>query len=132
MNAPHSYRVLVVDDDEDSRDLMDNALMVAGYATFAAPHAEAAIERFAFEVPDVIITDLTLPAMSGEELAAYVRARPELADILLVATSGRDASPSTRALFDIVHPKPIDFDALVTSMAAALQSKAHNQPHFPA
>jgi DNA-binding NtrC family response regulator len=132
MSTNHSYRVLVVDDDEDSRELMESALMMTGYATFAAPHAEAAIERLAIEVPDAIITDLTLPQMSGEDLAAYVRGRPELATILLVATSGRDVSPSTRALFDIVRPKPIDFDALIASLSTAFKSRVSQSPAFSA
>ncbi len=130
MKTNHSYRVIVVDDDEDSRELMESALTMTGYATFGAPHAEAAIERLAVEVPDAIVMDLTLPQMSGEDLAAYVRARPDLADVLLVATSGRDVSPSTRALFDIVRPKPIDFEALLSSMSSALAAKAQHQPRF--
>jgi CheY-like chemotaxis protein len=131
MSTNHSYRVIVVDDDEDSRELMESALAVTGYTTFGAPHAEAVIERLTVEVPDAIVTDLTLPAMSGEDLAAYVRARPEYADILVVATSGREMDPSTRALFDIVQPKPIDFAALVTSLTSALESKARKTPRFP-
>jgi DNA-binding NtrC family response regulator len=124
------YRVMVVDDDEDSRELMESALMMTGYATFAAPHAEAAIERLAVEIPDVIITDLNLPEMSGEDLAAYVRSRSELANVLLVATSGRDVSPSTRALFDIVRPKPVDFDALIAGLSAAFQSRISQSAGF--
>jgi hypothetical protein len=60
-----------------------------------------------------------------------VRARPEYADILVFATSGREMDPSTRALFDIVQPKPIDFAALVTSLTSALESKARKTPRFP-
>ncbi|MEO7111502.1 MAG: response regulator [Polyangiaceae bacterium] len=127
LTPPRSYRVLIVDDDDDSRELMESALAVAGYVTSSAAHAEAAIEQLAIEVPHAIITDLTLPQMSGEDLAAHVRGKKELAAILLIATSGRDVAPATLALFDIVRPKPIDFDNLIASMGAQLDARVGRQ-----
>lgn len=125
MSTNHSFRVLVVDDDEDSRELMESALSVAGFSTSAAPHAEAAIEQMQTQVPDVVITDLTLPQMSGEDLATHVRSQKQLAKILMVATSGRELSPATRSLFDLVRPKPVDFDSLIEGMNALLKLRTN-------
>lgn len=119
-----SYRALIVDDDEDSRDLMESALSMAGFVCSAAPHAEAAVEVIAASRPDAIVTDLTLPEMSGEELARFIRSQNHLTPILLVATSGRDMASFDRSLFDIVSGKPVDIDSLVASMNALFESRA--------
>jgi DNA-binding response OmpR family regulator len=79
--------VLIVEDDDDLRELCGHLLAGAGYSVSvaaSAPDALAALDR---EVPAVILLDLTIPG-SAEAIAAAVRARTELAGTALVVVSG--------------------------------------------
>ena len=123
MSSAASYHVLIVDDDEDSRELMEISLSAAGFVTSTAAHAEEAIERLREERPDAIVLDLTLPKMSGEQLAEHVRNQPDLAAILLVATSGRDVTPATVGHFDLVRRKPLDYESLISGVRELIESR---------
>ena len=60
--------VLVVDDDDLVRDMVEASLMRAGYRVILARDGEAAIDRLGTEAPDLILTDLFMPNCDGIEL----------------------------------------------------------------
>jgi CheY-like chemotaxis protein len=70
-------RVLVVDDDDDSRDLVLNILQNCEAITFAASSAEQALAIIVRDHPDVLISDIGMPGMDGYELVRAVRALPD-------------------------------------------------------
>ena len=79
---PHS--VLIVDDHAAIRDVIEEALVRAGFKTFSAASAENALLVMERQSVDVVISDEQMPGMSGSELLAVVRRKyPETIRIIL-------------------------------------------------
>ncbi|MEP7052002.1 MAG: ATP-binding protein, partial [Pseudomonadota bacterium] len=70
-------RVLVVDDDDDSRDLVVSILEKCEAITFPASSAEQALSMIVRDRPDVLVSDIGMPGMDGYDLMRAVRALPE-------------------------------------------------------
>jgi DNA-binding NtrC family response regulator len=75
MTHQKNTKVLVVDDDEPSRDLFCKALTSAGYAVRAASDGLNAIRRLEETRFDVVLTDVCMPQMDGLELLTKIRDR---------------------------------------------------------
>ncbi|HEX2672151.1 MAG TPA: ATP-binding protein, partial [Polyangiaceae bacterium] len=79
LTAPElrGIRVLVVDDDDDSRDLVVSILEKCEAITFAASSAEQALSMLVHDHPDVLVSDIGMPGMDGYELVRAIRALPD-------------------------------------------------------
>jgi FixJ family two-component response regulator len=77
-------RVLVVEDDESMREAADRLLALAGFETAAYASAESLLAGGAGEAASCIVSDLRLPAMSGLELLAALRARGTRTPLVLI------------------------------------------------
>ena len=111
-------RILVVDDNADAARMLQVLLRCEGHEARIAFDGPAAIEAATLFRPDVVLLDLTLPGMSGVEVAAELRCLPELSDCRLVAVTGhgeeRLPSPSP---FDHHFQKPVNHAALLGYLA---------------
>ncbi len=91
--AGFNYRILVVDDDPNVRTTSVSVLKNKGYEVRAAEDGFAALAELRRSVPDVIISDLGMPNMSGFELLSVVRRR--FPHVPVIAISGKfDGSPN--------------------------------------
>jgi CheY-like chemotaxis protein len=86
VSTPSKHQVLVVDDDPSVRETVALLLMSAGYDVAAAEDGFGALLQLRKMLPDLIISDLNMPHMSGFELLSVVRRR--FPEILTVAMSG--------------------------------------------
>ncbi|HEY1957153.1 MAG TPA: chemotaxis protein CheB [Polyangiaceae bacterium] len=114
---PPGAKVLVVEDNKDSREMFCEMLERAGFSCRAAedgPGALSAIEEFR---PHVAIMDIGLPNIDGFEVARRVRSDPRNADIRLIALTGygraADRAAAAEAGFDDHLVKPVDTDRLL-------------------
>jgi CheY-like chemotaxis protein len=80
-------RIVVCEDDPVIMKLLQVALRDCGYELLTAPNGVLGFELIERERPDAILTDVTMPRMSGLELADAVRARPDLAQIPIIFLS---------------------------------------------
>jgi CheY-like chemotaxis protein len=113
--------VLVVDDDPDVLGALLEALETEGYEVQGARDGIDALKCIGRRRPDLIITDLLMPTMTGFELLAALHDDPRLATIpTLIITAGRspDASEATGS---VVLPKPLDLDRLMRAITACTQ-----------
>jgi len=120
--------ILVVDDHEDS------AVSIALLLTRKGNHVEVAYDgRQAIEIaetlrPQVILLDISLPGLSGYEVAGRMRQRPWGRDVVLVAMTGLSGAWERRrslsAGFDHHLVKPIDTKALYAILASIQESPA--------
>jgi PAS domain S-box-containing protein len=78
-------RVLIVDDDDDLRQLGVRMLKKAGFEVFEADCGEAAIRRFSDCQPQLILMDMRMPGMDGKQAAQRIRALPGGNDVLIFA-----------------------------------------------
>jgi CheY-like chemotaxis protein/two-component sensor histidine kinase len=128
---PDAGRILLVDDNRDSAEMLAEALSALGYATHVAldaPGALRAVQEVSF---DVALLDIGLPVMSGYELAQRLRASPASAHIALVAVTGygqpRDRMASVDAGFDAHLVKPVDLEQ-VAQIVRSLTKDRQERP----
>ena len=109
---PGPLRVLVVEDHRIIARTFARLLEALGHTVRIAGGGAEALAETERDTPDVIFSDISMPGMSGYELAERLRDRPHLADTLLVAVTGYGGeSDRRRALdagFDAHLPKPAD------------------------
>ena len=105
-------KVLVVDDNTDSADMLAMMLTLAGHDMSVSYSASDALARVDGLRPDVVVLDIGLPGMNGYSLVRELRARPGLAAITMIALTGYGSPDDrTRALeagFDLHLVKPVD------------------------
>jgi two-component system, cell cycle response regulator DivK len=77
--------VLLVEDDADARGLYGYMLALAGYKVKAVSNGLEAFAEIQVNRPDVIVTDIAMPVLSGVDLIMAVRSDDELADLPVVA-----------------------------------------------
>ncbi len=107
-----SLRVLVVDDNEDTAEMMGLLLGMDGHEVEVAHTGPSALEAAAARRPDVIVLDIGLPGLDGYQVAQRLRQDPAYKDVLLIAASGygqeADRRRSWEAGFDHHLVKPVD------------------------
>ncbi|HEX8118714.1 MAG TPA: response regulator [Pyrinomonadaceae bacterium] len=116
-------KILVVEDDEVGRELMRMALERDGYEVVTAEDGERGFELALSERPDLIVTDVAMPAADGVQLVRRVRSAPEVAATPILVTTGFGTGNATYTLTqgaDAYEPKPIDPDALRESVRRLL------------
>ena len=120
-DARFERRVLVVDDDQDSAELLVLLLEMHGHHARTA-HTGADALRAASEFrPQVAILDVGLPDMTGYELAALLRQREDLANCKLIAVTGYSGAAELKKSkisgIDLHLVKPVDLTTLARSVA---------------
>jgi PAS domain S-box-containing protein len=121
-------RVLVVDDDDDSRDLVVSILEKCEAITFPASSAEQALSIIVSERPDVLVSDIGMPGMDGYDLLRAVRALPdERAQRVpaVAVTAYARSEDQRRALaegFQLHLAKPIEPAAFANAVARLSRS----------
>lgn len=117
-------KVLVVDDDDHMRALVENRLRQAGHRVLGACSADAALVLVADRgVPDVIVLDVLMPGVSGLELLVRLREEPASAHLPAVFLSARVQESDIaagRALGATYLTKPVVISALLSAIDAAL------------
>jgi two-component system, cell cycle response regulator DivK len=78
-------KVLLVEDDADARGLYGYMLALAGYRVKVVSNGLEAFAEIQVERPDVIVTDIAMPVLSGLDLITALRSNEELADLPVVA-----------------------------------------------
>ncbi len=115
-SAHRSFRVLVVDDMRAMRVVTEQLLQKLGHEVQVAENGEAALEKLNCFKPDIVFSDISMPVMSGHELARRIRERTDLERVCLVALTGHgqssDREMAFEAGFDRHLTKPVDFQSL--------------------
>jgi CheY-like chemotaxis protein len=123
-----ALRILIVDDHEDSAEMLSMLLAGKGHTTRQALDGTAALAVAAAFMPHVGLLDLSLPGMSGYELAQQLRAVPGLSHIRLVAVTGHGSDAHrarARAAGFTEHLlKPVDLEAIDAVLESVRQTLA--------
>ena len=116
---PHDLSVLVIDDDFDTRMIIEDVLKSEGYTVVTAPNGAEALELLRARVPRLILLDLTMPVMGGAEFR-----RAQLEDLNIasiptyVMTARSDPGPQVGGLsVRGVSTKPVALDELLKVVA---------------
>jgi CheY-like chemotaxis protein len=115
------FRVLLVDDDADSNDMLGKVLEIAGHEVTKAADGLTAVGRIRDEAPDVVVCDIGLPGLDGFAVAEAVRAHENGPRPMLIALTGygqaEDRQRALAAGFDQHLVKPVSPAVLLQLMA---------------
>ncbi len=110
-------RVLLVEDDDDNRDLMAEVLATAGFEVVASATGKDALRSLSERPVDVIVTDVGMPGMGGLELAAAARrAAPSVPVIVVTGWAEREDIAASKDV-EAVLVKPVDPDVLAQAVS---------------
>lgn len=90
MNVISVGTILIVEDSPSELELMSHYLEESGYKVVKASGGKEAIEKIKTEEPNVVITDLVMPDMSGFELCRYLKKNPETQTVPIVICSSKN------------------------------------------
>jgi DNA-binding response OmpR family regulator len=109
--------VLVVDDDEDVRDLVTFKLQMAGYRTVTAADGCTALTLINEARPDLVVLDMAMPGMDGLSVCYRMHADPATAEIPVIMLSGMATETDVDLAFvsgaEEYMPKPVNTGELV-------------------
>lgn len=124
--TPPPPTVLIVEDDQDTRELYETIFNIEGFWVAQATSAEAAVDQAAHLQPDVIITDVGLAnGCDGVALASRLHAFPRTANVPVIAVTGRNLKElSPQAEFSEILQKPVSPNELVAATRRVLAASA--------
>jgi CheY-like chemotaxis protein len=118
-------RFLVVDDNEDIRDVFCRLVERAGHVASTAYDGQDAVETLERERFDVMLLDLTMPRMTGVEVVRWLRDRPEVAPALRIVVISAWAGENRAVLQELgittVMQKPLRIQQLTDLIAETLR-----------
>jgi CheY-like chemotaxis protein len=137
MSKASRRHILVVDDDPGVRETLAMLLMCAGYDAAVAEDGFAALSQLRKTLPDVVISDLEMPRMSGFELLSVVRRRfPQILTVAMSGAYSEDGLPAGIAADGFYakggQPKNLLRKIEQLIMSAPPSSRAHRQEIVPA
>jgi DNA-binding response OmpR family regulator len=113
-------RVLVVDDEDDIRNLVHDILTGSGYEVFTASTGEEALTKVVAYKPDLVILDVVMSGMSGLEVCRLIKAKPNLKGtrVLMLSALSRavDQKLIADAGADVYMKKPFSVHDLLSKI----------------
>ena len=121
----NGLRILLVEDDDDNRELMAEVLAACGHEVLSAATGHEGLETLAKHSVDVVVTDVGMPGMGGLEMARAVKAiAPRVPVVVVTGWAERDDISNARGRdVDAVLIKPVDPDALTQTVSDVAQGR---------
>jgi CheY-like chemotaxis protein len=113
-------RVLLIEDNDDGREMMATMLVAYGYPVVQAGDGLAGVAAALQQVPDVALVDIGLPGIDGYEVARRLRQAEQTSHIRLIALTGYGLADDQRRVleagFDLHLVKPVDIRLLLEAL----------------
>jgi carbon storage regulator CsrA len=126
-NGPVHHRALVVEDDDNERELLAGYLRMSGFDVDTAADGLQAMVRMTEHSPHVVLLDMRMPRCDGRQTVSAIRSNPDFRDLKLFAVSGCDPDEMNVSLgpngVDRWFSKPLDPKTLVEALRDALQTE---------
>ena len=120
-------KILIVEDDEDLHLLYRLYLQGESYRIIEAVNGKEGLECVERETPDLIVLDMIMPVMDGEEFIKQLRFEKKILDIPVIIASVNDKIPAAlleKGKIRTVLKKPFPIETLLREIEAALKEKA--------
>lgn len=108
-------KILLVEDSDDAREALAKLLELDNFMVITAGDGLKGVSAARAEHPDLIITDINMPHMSGIEMIKELRKESDFTNVPIVVITAYGQSVSTKALevgADSVMTKPVEYDLL--------------------
>ena len=127
--ALSGYKILVVEDQPDTRQLIETALVAGGAVVFAASSADEGLELWRREQPHALISDIAMPGRDGYSLMREIRSTdpahmPRVTIALSAYAASQDHHRSIEAGFQRHLTKPVDPVVLVETLRELVDATA--------
>jgi DNA-binding response OmpR family regulator len=126
-DAASRSHILVVDDIEDNRDILERRLRKQGHEVDCADGGQAAIDLIAQRPYDLVLLDVMMPEVDGFQVLQHIKGSPETRDIPVIMISALDDMASIVRCIELgaedYLPKPFDAVLLRARIAASLERK---------
>ena len=110
MSSKEKLLALVIEDDPEQQSIFTKAIEMAGFSVEPIGDGRQAINRLDEITPSLIILDLHLPGVSGDEILRYIRADERLASVsVILATADPLLADSLHDQSDLILLKPVSF-----------------------
>jgi CheY-like chemotaxis protein len=120
--------VLLIEDNDDGREMMATMLASFGYPVLQARDGLEGVKVALAECPDVALVDIGLPGIDGYEVARRLRRESATRELRLIAVTGYGLAEDQRRVleagFDYHMVKPVDVAALIERMSGPLSKPA--------
>ena len=117
--------ILLVEDNEMNRDMLSRRLGKRGYEVVIAVDGETGVEMATSENPDLILMDISLPGINGEEATRLIKAKEETASIPIIALTAHamagDREKALEAGCDDYDSKPVELPRLLAKIQTLLE-----------
>jgi len=116
-------RILLVEDDGDALTALSMLLSVEGFDVMRAGNVQEAYEDALSARPDLVVTDIEMPMLTGLDLIKLFKRHPALAKIPIIAMSatGKTQLQTAKALGAVaVYPKPLEYERLISAIKKLL------------
>ncbi|HVF91805.1 MAG TPA: response regulator [Blastocatellia bacterium] len=124
-----SEKILVVDDSDDTREMMAKLLELESFTVITAEDGDAGIYRAKAERPDLIITDINMPNINGIEMIKLLRDEADFSRVPIMAITAYGSSVAAEAIeagADQAMTKPVEFDSLIEDIKKLLVKARFN------
>ena len=122
-------KILVVDDSDDTREMMAKLLELEAYNVITAEDGLVGLNKAETEQPDLIITDINMPNLNGIEMIKMIRRQSPVQGVPIMAITAYGSSVAAEALAagaDRATTKPIEFDSLINGIKQLLAKSKFN------
>ncbi|HXE51953.1 MAG TPA: response regulator [Tepidisphaeraceae bacterium] len=120
-------RILVVEDNDESRDALTRRLERRGFDVLHAADGRAGVDLARSEKPDLILMDLNMPEVDGWDATRRIKAEPQLKEVPVIALTAHamigDRERALEAGCTDYHAKPIEFPKLLAQIESVLQNR---------
>jgi DNA-binding response OmpR family regulator len=123
MTIRHRKRILLVEDDSDLATLYRGVLRMAGFECLCASDGWNALRMVDDERPDLVVLDIHLPGLRGDEILREMASRDETRDIPVVVVTGSDIALAVRQAKQILR-KPCPPERLLSVVEQFVESAA--------
>lgn len=109
-------KILVVDDSDDTREMMTKLLELESFTVVTAEDGCVGLNIAEQERPDIIITDINMPNLNGIEMIRRLRDQPQFSTVPIMAITAYGNSVAAEAVAagaNHATTKPIEFEALI-------------------
>lgn len=109
-------RILIVDDNEDNRDVLSRRLQKRGYDVTCAGGGKAGVMQASGDSPDVILMDMNMPELDGWDATRLIREQGVMVPVIAITAHAMqgDRERAIEAGCTDYHTKPVELDALLT------------------
>jgi CheY-like chemotaxis protein len=120
-----SFKILIVEDNRDSRNLLNYYLLGKGFCVVTAQNGAEGFILAQTEKPDLIISDIFMPVTSGIEMIRKIRLQPEIAGIPIVLYTAQTRESAENAILAgacKAFYKPVDLEEMVQYITTVLNN----------